>query len=193
MKGYYINVTYSIAQCDIMAKMNKAYVYRLYPNKQQETLIQRTFGCCRFIYNHLLEGRITAYKEYGESRSFSQQSAMLPPLKKEYPWLKEVDSTALVVAVKNLDIACQKFFDNVKKGEKPGFPRFKSKKNNRKSCQTKNPNGKAIQFHGTKIKFLKPGLVKIAADREIPPDCHILSATITQEASGKYYVSVLIE
>ena len=176
-----------------MAKMNRAYVYRLYPNKQQENQIQRTFGCCRFVYNRFLEDRITAYKEHGESRTFSQQSAMLPPLKKEFPWLKEVDSTALVAAVKNLDTAYQKFFSNVKKGEKPGFPRFKSKKHNRKSYQTKNPNGKAIQFHGNKIKFLKLGLVKIAADREIPSDHRILSATITQEGSGKYYVSVLTE
>ena len=174
-----------------MAKMNRAYVYRLYPNAQQENQIQRTFGCCRFVYNRLLEDRITAYKERGESRTFSQQSAMLPPLKKEYPWLKEVDSTALIAAAKNLDGAYQKFFSNVKKGEKPGFPRFKSKKNARKSYQTKNPNGKTIRFHGNKIKFLKLGLVKIAADREIPSDHRILSATITQEGSGKYYVSVL--
>lgn len=176
-----------------MAKMNRAYVYRLYPNKQQENQIQRTFGCCRFVYNRLLEDRITAYTERGESRTFSQQSAMLPPLKKEFPWLKEVDSTALVAAAKNLDKAYQKFFSNVKKGEKPGFPRFKSKKNARKSYQTKNANGKTIRFHGNKINFLKLGLVKIAADREIPSDHRILSATITQEGSGKYYVSVLTE
>jgi putative transposase len=118
---------------------------------------------------------------------------MLPPLKKEYPWLKEVDSTALIAAAKNLDGAYQKFFSNVKKGEKPGFPRFKSKKNARKSYQTKNPNGKTIRFHGNKIKFLKLGLVKIKAERDIPSDHRILSATITQEGSGKYYVSVLTE
>ena len=63
---------------------NKAYKYRIYPNKQQEELIQKTFGCVRFVYNHFLFDRITAYKENGESRSCFQQIKMLTDLKNEY-------------------------------------------------------------------------------------------------------------
>ena len=70
-----------------MAKLNRAFVYRLYPDAEQAGLIQKTFGCCRFVYNYFLNARIKAYTEENRSVSFSQQSAALPALKKEFPWL----------------------------------------------------------------------------------------------------------
>ena len=176
-----------------MAKLSRAFVYRLYPNKEQITLMQKTFGCCRFVYNHFLDARIKAYKEEGKSITFNQQSAALPALKKEFPWLAEVDSTALVATAKNLDVAYKRFFERVKSGGQLGFPRFKSKYHGRKTYKTKNPNGKTIKIEGNRIKFLKLGWVKAVIDREIPKDYHILGATIRQDPSGKYYVSISTE
>ena len=176
-----------------MAKLNRAFVYRLYPDAEQAGLIQKTFGCCRFVYNYFLNARIKAYTEENRSVSFSQQSAALPALKKEFPWLAEVDSTALVASAKALDTAYQRFFDRVKSGGPPGFPRFKSKYHSRKSYKTTNPNGKTIEIRGNKIKFLKIGWVNAAVDREIPADYRILGATIRQDPSGKYYASVSTE
>ena len=114
----------------------KAYKYRIYPNKEQEELIRKTFGCVRFVYNHFLEERITAYKENGESRTYFQQSKMLTALKREYPWLQEPDKNALQKALRDLNKAYQDFFRRVKNYETPGFPRFKSKKNDRKNPDT---------------------------------------------------------
>lgn len=176
-----------------MTKLSRAFVYRLYPNNVQIALMQRTFGCCRFVYNHFLSDRIKAYKEEGKRITFNQQSAALPALKKEFPWLAEVDSTALVATAKNLDEAYQRFFERVKSGGKPGFPRFKSKYHSRKSYKTKNPNGKTIKIEGNRIKFLKLGWVKAVIDREIPKGYHILGATIRQDPSGKYFASVSTE
>ena len=140
---------------------NKAYKYRLYPNRTQEELIQKTFGCVRFVYNHFLEDRITAYKEYGENRSFFQQNKMLTALKQEYPWLKEPDKNALQNALRDLNAAYQNFFRRVKQGGAPGFPRFKSKKTDRKSYATACANGNDIRISGNKIHFPKLGWVKV--------------------------------
>ena len=75
--------------------MEKAYKYRIYPNKRQKELLVKTFGCCRYVYNHYLAMKINLYKESKKTMSYIQCSADLTALKKELEWLKEVDSTAL--------------------------------------------------------------------------------------------------
>jgi len=105
--------------------MEKAYKFRIYPNKEQEILIQKTFGCSRFVFNRYLAKRRESYKESKESISLNTLYLDLTQIKKEFEWLKEVDSTALQASVKDLDTAYQNFFRRVKKGEKPGFPKFK--------------------------------------------------------------------
>ena len=118
--------------------MEKAYKFRIYPNKEQEILIQKTFGCTRFVYNHYLAKRIALYENENKSLSYGSCSADMTQLKKEIDWLKEVDSTALQSSLKDLDIAYQNFFRRLKQGnQKAGFPKFKSKRNNRKSYKTK--------------------------------------------------------
>ena len=169
---------------------NKAFKYRLYPNRAKEKLIQKTFGCVRYVYNHFLEERITAYKENGESRTFFQQNKSLTVLKQEHDWLREPDKNALQCAIRDLNTAYQNFFRGCKKGT--GFPKFKSKKNDRKSYSTA-ANGKQIRIEGNGIKFPKLGFVKAKISRDIPEGYRILSATISQNASGKYFVSVLTE
>lgn len=169
---------------------NRAYKFRIYPNKAQEQLIQKTFGCVRFVYNHFLEDRIIAYKENGESRTFFQQNKMLTAFKQEYEWLKEPDKNALQNALRDLNAAYQNFFRRVKNGEKPGFPKFKSKKFDRKSYSTANGNKTDIRIEGNKIHLPKLGLVKARFSRQIPDAHRIISATISQAPSGKYFVSI---
>lgn len=162
--------------------MEKAYKFRIYPNKQQQVLIAKTFGCCRFVYNYYLDKRIELYKSNQENLTYNKCSADLTILKKDLEWLKEIDATALQSSLKDLDFAYQKFFK-----EHSGYPKFKSKKTHRHSYKSKCANGN-IQYCGKRIKLPKLGYVK-TRDKQIPQG-RILNATISQEPSGKYYVSL---
>lgn len=162
--------------------MERAYKFRIYPNKQQQVLIAKTFGCCRFVYNHYLEKRIELYKTNQETLTYNKCSSDLTILKKELEWLREVDATALQSSLKDLDFAYQKFFK-----EHTGFPKFKSKKTNRFSYKSKCVSNN-IQYCDKHIKLPKIGLVK-TMDKQIPQG-RILNATVSQEPSGKYYVSL---
>ena len=170
-----------------MKHIEKSYKFRIYPTKEQEVLIQKTFGCTRFVFNRYLAKRIDAYKSNKQTINYNACSADLTVLKKELAWLKEVDAVALQSSLKDLDFAYQNFFRRVKKGEKPGFPRFKSKRNNRKSYKTKQ-NGNTIQIFDKHIKLPKLGLVKCKVSKQV--EGRILSVTVSQNPSGKYFVSV---
>ena len=167
--------------------MEYSYKFRLYPNRTQENLIQRTFGCCRFVYNHYLAMRIEAYKESGETMNYVACCNNMTLLKKELEWLKEVDATALQSSLRDLDTAFQNFFRGVKQGQRVGYPKFKSKRDRRKSYKSKRV-GENIAVVGNKVKLPKLGLVKCAVSREVKG--RILSATVSQVPSGKYYVSL---
>lgn len=162
--------------------MEKAFKYRIYPNKKQRELIQKTFGCCRYVYNYFLDKRITEYKENKKTLSFYDTSKMLTQLKKENKWLKEPDKDALQKSLKNLDNAYQKFFK-----ERIGYPKFKSKKNRHQSYTTSCTNNN-IRFENKHIKLPKLGYVKVS-DKQIPQG-RILNATISQEPNGHYYCSL---
>ena len=173
--------------------MLKCYKYRIYPNKQQEELIQKTFGCVRFVYNQCLAYRIDKYKNENIFISkFDCNNYKNQVLKKEYEWLKEVDKFALDNAVINMDNAYQKFFK-----EHTGFPKFKSKHNNKKSYKTncihlERPKPTIeVNFDNNKIKLPKIKWVKAKISRKF--NGKIKSATISQVPSGKYFVSVLVE
>lgn len=168
--------------------MEKAYKFRIYPNKEQELLLQKTFGSVRFVYNHYLSKRKELYLEQGVTLGYNKCSADLTQLKKldKYSWLKEVDSTALQSSLKDLDLAFKNFFRRVKQGDKKvGYPRFKSKKFSKKSYTAK----MNIHLDERHIKLPKLGLVKCRVSKQI--EGRILSATIEQRPSGKYFVSVL--
>ena len=162
--------------------MKKAYKYRIYPNKKQQEIITKTFGCCRYVYNYYLAKRIKIYEENKETLSFFQCSKDMTGLKKELEWLKEVDSTALQSSLRDLDMAYQKFFK-----EHSGFPKFKSKKTHRFSYTAKYTNGN-IQYLNNHIRIPKLGMVK--TKNKLIPQGRILNATVSQEPSGKYYVSL---
>lgn len=141
--------------------MERAYKFRIYPNHQQKCLIIKTFGCCRFVYNHFLTMRINKYKESGISLSYNDTSKLLTQLKKETQQLREPDKDSLQKSLKDLDNAYQKFFK-----EHSGFPKFKSKKDNHKSYRTSCTNNN-IEYCGKYIKLPKLGRVKIR-DKQIP-------------------------
>ena len=162
--------------------MEKAYKYRIYPNRKQKEIIAKTFGCCRFVYNTYLAKRIKTYEESKESFSYVQCANDMKNLKTELQWLKEVDSTALQSSLRDLDNAYQKFFK-----EHIGYPKFKSKKIHRYSYKSKCTNGN-IQYCNKHIKLPKLGMIK--TKNKLIPQGRILNATISQEPSGKYYVSL---
>ena len=166
----------------VVEKVEKAYKYRIYPNKKQREIIAKTFGCCRFVYNTYLAKRIEIYEKNKESFSYVQCANHMKNLKSELKWLKEVDSTALQSSLRDLDSAYQKFFK-----EHVGYPKFKSKKSHRFSYKSKCVNGN-IQYCGKYIKLPKLGMVK--TKNKIIPKGRILNATVSQEPSGKYYVSL---
>ena len=162
--------------------MEKAYKYRIYPNKRQREIIAKTFGCCRFVYNKYLTKRIELYEQNKETFSYVQCANDMKKLKSELEWLNEVDSTALQSSLKDLDMAYQKFFK-----EHSGYPKFKSKKTHRFSYKSKCVN-RNIQYCDTYIKLPKLGMVK--TKNKLIPQGRILNATVSQEPSGKYYVSL---
>ena len=165
--------------------VNKAYKFRIYPTKEQEGLIAKTIGCSRFVFNHFLAKWNETYKETGKGLSYGVCSSELPHLKKELPWLKEVDSIAIQSSVKHLADAYSRFFK-----KQNDAPRFKSKRNKVQSYTTKHTNGN-IALEGDQIKLPKLGLVRFAKSTEV--EGRILNATIRRNPSGKYFVSLLVE
>ena len=161
--------------------MLKAYKYRLYPNKEQEVYFAKTFGCVRFIYNKMLSDKIDYYKE--NKKKLNNTPAQY---KKEFEWLKEVDSLALANAQMNLQTAYNNFF----KRPEVGFPKFKSRKGNDCSYTTNNQKG-SIYITDKYIKLPKIGLVRTKKHREF--DGTIKSVTVSKVPSGKYFVSVLVD
>ena len=164
--------------------MDKSYKFRIYPTSKQSVLIKKTFGCYRFVYNYFLSEKIEDYKSTGRSSTRFQQDKALTALKQEIKWLQEPDKCALQNALKDLDVAYKNFFRSVKNGGRVGFPKFKSKKNHHKSYKT---NGKILVL-GNCIRLPKLGVVKCRISKEVKG--RILSATVSQNPSGKYFVSL---
>ena len=157
----------------------KSYKFRLYPNLEQRIFFEKTFGCSRFIWNQMLADKIAHYEETGELLNNTPAQ-----YKKEFPWLKEVDSLALCNVQLNLSAAYKKFF---RSGF--GFPNFKSKKT-AQSYKTNNKKGTIALLDG-KVKLPKIGWVKLKLHRQVKG--LIKSATISKTATGKYFISILCE
>nr|WP_032072378.1 IS200/IS605 family element RNA-guided endonuclease TnpB [Clostridium botulinum]BAP25626.1 putative transposase [Clostridium botulinum] len=166
--------------------MLKAYKYRIYPNKEQKLYLAKAFGCTRFIYNKMLADRIKSYEE-NKDLDIKQIKYPTPAqYKKEFPWLKEVDSLALANAQLNLDKAYKNFF----RDKSVGFPKFK-KKTNTNSYTTNNQNGTVSLENGyIKVPKLK-SKIKVKQHRQFTE--LIKSCTISQVPSGKYYISILVD
>ncbi|RBR30048.1 IS200/IS605 family element RNA-guided endonuclease TnpB [Enterococcus cecorum] len=164
----------------------KAYKFRIYPTEEQEIFFAKTFGCVRKVYNLMLNDRKKAYEEVKNDPSKKMTFPTPAKYKKEFPFLKEVDSLALANAQLHLDKAYKNFFRN----KSVGFPRFKSKKNPVQSYTTNNQNGTVALIDSKFIKIPKlKSLVRIKLHRQ--PKGMIKSATVSRHSSGKYYISLL--
>jgi len=163
--------------------MRRAYRFRIYPNHDQQVLFGKTFGCCRFIYNRMLSDKKDWYEKHHEMLRMTPAQ-----YKKEYEWLKEVDSLALANVQLHLEAAYRKFF----REEKAGFPRYKTKRHNRQSYTTNVVNNN-IRLEGKRLRLPKAGEVKIVLHRQIPQEAVLRSVTIVREGSGKYYACILCE
>ena len=161
--------------------MEKAYKFRFYPTKTQIEKLNCTFGCVRYVYNHFLSLKQELYSKEKKSMSYNQCSKALTVLKQEKEWLKDVDKYSLQNSLKDLDKAYKNFFSG------NGYPKFKSKKDNRKSYRTGYTNNN-IEFLDKWIKVPKLGKLKIRD--KMKPQGRIINATITQAPSGKYYISL---
>ena len=167
-------------------KLNKAYNFRLYPNKEDQVLLNRHFGSARFIYNTMLKFKQFYYEKLEVNLSHSELCKALTHLKKldEYSWLNEVNSQTLQAALRDLDQAFTNFYQG-----RASFPKFKSKKTHKFSFRV--PQKVSI-VNGNRLKILKfPGGIKVKQHREIIGT--IKNATIKLNPSGKYYVSLLVE
>lgn len=165
----------------------RAYKYRAFPTKEQEVLLAKHFGCSRWIYNYALDKKIKAYQTTKESLSRFTIQKDLPVLKKseKTSWLKEVNSQSLQASLENLDKAFTKFFR-----DKKGFPKFKSKHDNRQSFSV--PQNGIVDFETNTIslpKFKTP--IKCKLHRKFEGNSK--TVTVSKTPTGKYFVSVLVE
>ena len=165
--------------------MKKGIKFRIYPNKEQQNLINQTLGCCRLIYNKGLAMRNEAY-ENGSKIGYSQTSAMLTDLKKDekFAFLKLVDSIALQQSLRDLDRGFVNFFQ-----KRAAHPVFKSKHNHHQSYRTINQRDN-IRIVGKRIKLPKLGFVKIRQSMEVGK---INNVTIERTPTGKYFAVLNVE
>ena len=164
--------------------MLKSFKYRISPTNEQKLLLDKHFGCVRFVYNLALECKQMAYAGNKISLSYNELSAQLTDLKKECEWLGEVNSQCLQMALRNLDNSFQNFF----KG-RASFPNFK-KKSNKQSFQL--PQSVAVDFKNNCIdlpKFKEP--IKAILHRKFKGD--IKTVTISKTPTNKYFVSILVD
>lgn len=170
--------------------MLRAYKYRLYPSKHQQELIEKTFGCCRLVYNHALERRKKAWQRRKESITTTELINEIPAMKQRMPFLAEVDSMALQQAVRHMDMAYQNWWKAIKRGDtNHGSPKFKSRKNPVQSYKT--VQAKNIFAGERYVKLPKLGQVRCRISRM--PEGKPVSAVVSRTQAGKYFISVLCE
>lgn len=163
--------------------MEKAFKYRIYPTEEQKILIDKSFGCARYVYNYFLAYKQSAYKDKGLSYSYYDLCKELTQLKKDLPWLKEPDKWALQNSLRDLDRAYKRFFDGA------GYPKFKSKRFSKMSYRSSFSNNNIELLEGS-VKLPKLGRVKIKDRTYRPKNGRILNATVSKTKTNKYFVSI---
>lgn len=165
---------------------NRAYKYRIYPSREQASLLAKTFGCVRFVYNKCLEEQ---ERLYANGEKYASRTAMNNycnhVLKDEFPFLREVDKFALTNTIYHLDDGYRRMFRHQGR-----HPRFKSRRKSKASYTTNWTNGniKVLEHH---IQLPKLGKVKAVIHRSVPDGYILKSATVSLGRDGTYYVSVL--
>lgn len=172
-----------------MTIVQKGIKVRLYPTEEQEILIDKTIGCCRFVHNQTLENCKQSYEQTKHFPSKKERSANLVPLKEANDFLKEVDACALQQSVRDLNSALDNFFKN---RSHFGFPKFKSKHSLKQSYRTPGGRSNIGIIDNKHIKLPKVGKVK--TKKFFMPDVYkIFNITVEKTPTGKYYASICIE
>lgn len=164
--------------------MNKAFKYRIYPNKSQKDLLSKTFGCIRVIWN----ANVESFNSYNKDKNPKPKIINKVDLITDKPWLSEVSAAALQQKVRDFQETIKQFFSKTRK-KKINKPCFKKKSGNQ---SYKLPNQK-FSIKGNKIRLEKIGWIKMIVDREIPNNSKILSCTISMNCCGQYFVSILVD
>jgi putative transposase len=160
----------------------KAYKFRIYPSEEQEILLAKTFGCCRFVWNKLVENFNNNSKEVITEKTLKDTP--------EFEFLKEVSASTLQQKRDDF-IEFKKQFFNKKRKVKLGRPRYK-KKSNRQSFRLNNQRFKLDQKNSL-VRLEKIGWVKVVIDREIPEDADFRNITVSKTPTGKYFASILVK
>lgn len=168
-------------------KVKKAYKFRFYPDKEQKENLAKTFGCTRFVYNHMLRVRTDEYYNNGASVNYNMTSALLTELKEkeECKWLKEVSAVPLQQVLRNLQKAFKNFWSKTSK-----YPSFKKKSYDQ-----------SITYVDTAFKFQNKELIlakqskslKIVWHREIPRNSKVTSISISKDNTDRYFISLFLE
>lgn len=166
--------------------MKTAYKFRMYPNKQQEAMLDVTLETCRHLYNTALADRKNCYELEGISRSYEDQAATLTLEKKEGKW-QGVFSQVLQDVLRRLDKSFKAFFRRVKAGEKPGYPRFKG----RGWYKSFTYPQAGFKIEGSKLTLSKIGTIRIFKHREV--EGKIKTCTIKKDLLGHWYAVLVAE
>ena len=172
-----------------MTTVQKGIRVRLYPAEEQQALINKTIGCCRFVHNQKLENCKQSYEQTQHFPSRNKRITNLVPLKEENEFLKEVDARALQQSVRDFNVSLDNFYKN---RSHFGFPKFKSKHDLKQSYRTPYNGGKADVLDNKHIKLPKLGIVKTKRF-DMPAVYKIFNITVEKTATGKYYASICIE
>jgi len=164
--------------------MRRSYKFRIQPTKAQEINLQRLLDQCRFLYNCALEQRILGWKQHKRTLSYYDQCLELKHVSKQVEGYDTIYSRVLEQVLQKLDKAYKAFFRRVKRGEKPGFPRFKSR--DRYDSFTYNRTG--FKFDRPRLHLSKLGHFRWSPYRELPPDAKVKEVTVKREADGWYAV-----
>lgn len=164
----------------------RAIKIRIYPNLEQQAKIINNFGCCRFVWNQLLNMQIERYNNGGSYVNEFGMNYLIKCLKQEYPFLKQAESTSLLHVSRDLNQAFQKLFK-----EHVGYPKFKSRKFPKQSYQSNSVNHNIQQTDIHLIKLPKIGAIKFKSGRKITGK--IKNVTVRLSATGKYFAIVLVD
>jgi len=164
--------------------MLRGFKYRIFPTPAQQEALETHFGACRFVYNHSLSQKIEAYTQSGKQLSCFDMINALPDLKKTHSWLCDANSQSLQMSLRNLDRAFTRFFR-----EQKGFPKFKSK---REHCQSYQCAQRVlVNFETGTLNIPKIKNIRCKFDRRF--EGKIKTTTISKTATGKYFVSILVD
>jgi putative transposase len=170
-----------------VSRTKRAYKFRFYPTDEQRIILAQTFGCVRFVYNWGLRTRAVAYREHGEKLFYNDLAAMLPSLKKQYPWLAEVSSVPVQQSLRHLDRAFKNFFEG-----RARYPTFKKKQHSQSTTYA--ANAFKWDSHSKELTLAKMDTpLHIQFHRDLPKESKPSSVTVSKDCANRYFVSILVE